>query len=277
MDININDYYQSPAIVSRAEDAEENIGFVKRFGRTLDSYIDAAGLEITPTLPFSNTNIVSDSITSTEEENSKIEIASTSGSIRVEINEDDFIFNSEADKEAYINAVNALLDSTNGYFEFSSVYANAASFPIPNSPRYTSEMLFRLIEEFRANADPITPYVRPMDGIAQPDSYFTKEVDGKVYNCRKVELALGMEVCSEAGSKFNVIDVDAHTLATSIYGLGIIAQEFGSIGLRDLTETFIKIGETFSTRESIEQYLRSILEEQEKPKTPRIPYPYDNA
>lgn len=273
MDINTSPIYTESAYVRRAEDEE---GFVKKYGKSLNDY----------TSEIQSDNNIEE--TTNEEIQRFIDVASSAGDIYVRIPEDMFTFQNEESKQSYIDAVVAFLDSTDGYFEFSKTYANASSFPIPNSPRFVSEWLYRMLyNDLRPNAEPVVPYVhnpKPLGPNQEPEEYFDLEIvpEGddtlEPFKCKAINLINGLQICflnTEENNEVSFVQgIEPHTMATVILALGIVNQEYPTV-IPKLVEHFAEIAETYGTPDAIRAHIEEYLKNTE-PVLPAKKYPYQS-
>lgn len=246
----------------------ERSGFLAQNGRVVFPQEETVNQIDSSDIDYNSPEFHRDNQTNADEnlvEREYIEVHSKNG-IYVRIPSDIFTFSDAEAQDAFYGTAKAFLDSISGYIEFSQIYANAQSFGIPNSPAVISEMVWRLINELKANEVPITgvPYVHKpaLDPYAPQVSSSIVNVtqeDGSILSvqCEENQLASGIQVCQPEDSAVLAAN---HYIATALMAIGRIAQEYPANEEMDipleLSKYFGEVRAKFFTVESIEKYLK---------------------
>ncbi len=242
--VGISETFGSPNVSDYIGDIQNNEGYLKQY------------YDKTHSQEVENTNY--------------IEIFSESTGIFIRVPEDIFEFQDENTKQAYINAVDAFLNSTKGYFDFIEKYETLATFPIPTAPRVVSDELFKLLSaDLRPNGVPVKPFVpnsTQLDANTPQERYFVREFgegeDKVEMECKSIRLTGGIEVCfvdNNGDDKMDIMKgIEAQTIATVPYVLGEIAQEYPFV-LAQITQELIENGETYSDLEVVENFVKDYM------------------
>ncbi len=218
------------------------------------------------------------------EQSNYIEVYSESTGILVRVPENIFTFQDDNAKQSYIDSVNAFLNSTKGYFEFSVAHEELSTLPIPTSPRVVADKLFALLEgNLRPNADPAIPFElkTPEVGFDTPqDKYFVREfADGEnnlMLECQGVRLTGGMEICfvdNDQDSKMNIMKgIEPQTIATALLALGEIGQEYPYV-MDSIIAELVENGKIYANLEVVEEFVKDYVKNM-APVMPAKKYPY---